>query len=81
MTHIHCTECRRRIPYDHPRVYMQFMEGGKVTETKTVCVRWCIEKVEEGSLISSGMRAAAHLMHRLHPGKAKEWGGQRHEVR
>ena len=45
MTHTHCTECGRAIPYGQPRVYLRLMEGGKVTEEKEVCVRWCATRV------------------------------------
>ena len=45
MTHTHCTECKRRIPWGQPRVFLRFMEGGKVTKEEEVCIRWCARRI------------------------------------
>ena len=77
MTATTCTQCGRAIPYDQPRVRLQFVTGSTVTAWKEVCVRWCVDGANGEALISAGMSAAALKMHQKHPGMAKVWGGQR----
>ncbi len=47
MTSTYCTNCGRAIPYNQPRVRLQFMTGSEVTAWKEVCVRWCATRVLE----------------------------------
>ncbi|KKN75248.1 hypothetical protein LCGC14_0382470 [marine sediment metagenome] len=38
MTHTHCTECKRRIPWGEPRTIIEIREGWKVTRRNERCM-------------------------------------------